>query len=94
MEEVLWRNLVIGKSYYAATTGYLGDHIRHEITVTDIHVMNPEESMIYIHCATDPVIKGFAVGGIFEGVIGPKNRFWVTNSEGLTSQSSISAAAG
>ncbi len=92
--EVLWRNLVVGRSYYASTTGYLGDGVRYSMTVTHIHVMTPEESMIYVNTVDMPMIKGFAVGGIFEGVIGPKNRFWESGLEGSTSIPVECAVAG
>lgn len=92
--EILWRNLAVGRSYYAASTGYLCDGIRHRMTVTRIHVITPEESMIYVDIPTAPTIKGFAVGGIFEGAIGPKNRFWESGLEGSTSIPVECAVAG
>ena len=69
MEPVYWKDLQVGGEYYVETTAH--NHPRQEITVTYIQYLNDDEAMIHADQG-----RGFAVGGIFEGPIGPHNRFW------------------
>ena len=71
-EQVSWKNLVVGGSYYALTTGYhLGNNKPTLIVVTDVQLLGNDSAMIYADEG-----RGYAVGGVYEGPIGPKNRFW------------------
>lgn len=72
-KEVSWIELRAGHTYYTRMTGFnpgpYSDYIK--IVVGSIYALPHGEAMIYADQG-----RGFAVGGIFEGELGPKNRFW------------------
>lgn len=68
MEPIDWKDLQVGGEYYVQTTAH--NHLRQEIRITYIQSLSDDEAMIYADLG-----RGFAVGGMFEGPIGPHNRF-------------------
>jgi len=72
-EEVAWTELRVGHTYYTRMTGFNPGPYSHytKIIVASIDRLRAAEAMIYADEG-----RGFGVGGIFEGEIGPKNRFW------------------
>ena len=71
--QVKWRDLKVGQTYYTRTTGFNPfGHIIQKIVIESILLLkNPSEAMIFADKG------GYAVGGIFEGELGPRNRFWL-----------------
>jgi len=70
--EIEWRDLKVGQTYYTKTTGFNPfGHIIKKIVIESIRLCNASEAMIYADQG------GYAVGGIFEGELGPRNRFWL-----------------
>jgi hypothetical protein len=69
--QISWQHLTVGTEYYVETTGYLGYNIRELIRITKIMELPKNEAMIFADGG-----RGFGVGGIFEGELGPNNRFW------------------
>ena len=79
-----WRQLRIHQTYYTKmfgpTFGVPNEY--RKITITDIHIISESEAMIMVRYEDRNL--GFAVGGIFEGVLGPRHRFWKKNPESYT----------
>lgn len=71
--EIEWRDLNVGQTYYTKTTGCNPfGHIIKKVVIESIRLLNASEAMIYVDQG-----RGFGVGGIFEGELGPRNRFWL-----------------
>ena len=73
---VAWKNLKVGGRYYQRITGFNPLNPNSEfnvIVVKYIQVLNADESEAMIYADLG---RGYGVGGIFEGDIGPQNRFW------------------
>lgn len=71
--EIEWRDLKVGQTYYTRTTGFNPfGHIIKKVVIESIRLLNASEAMIYVDQG-----RGFGVGGIFEGELGPRNRFWL-----------------
>ena len=88
---VHWSELNLGQEYYTRVTGYNPvnpDAPAVKIIITQIWILSPTERMILAGNA------GYAVGGMFEGAIGPQNRFWrVTDGDILMKGGNAAAAA-
>ena len=71
---VFWKDLQVNQTYYTKMTGFTFGHASgyEQIKITRIQNLGNDEAMIFADHG-----HGFAVGGIFEGVIGPRNRFWM-----------------
>ena len=86
-----WTELQVGQEYYTRTIGYNPvnpDAPAVKITINEIWILNPMERMILAGGA------GYAVGGMFEGDIGPQNRFWrVTDGDIVMKGGNAAAAA-
>ncbi|NBO09905.1 MAG: hypothetical protein EBV30_11345, partial [Actinobacteria bacterium] len=75
MEVVPWNNLRIGKKYFVVTTSYSEE--KKPVVIHSLTFMNQGEAMIQ---DTNPMYA-YAVGGMFEGPLGPKNVFWTDPTE-------------
>ena len=75
MEVVPWNNLRIGKKYFVVTTSYSEE--KKPVVIHSLTFMNQGEAMIK---HTNPMYA-YAVGGMFEGPLGPKNVFWTDPDE-------------
>ena len=76
-----WKKLKINETYYTKMFGLtfgVPNEYR-EITITKIHIISESEAMIYATYGDRNL--GLAVGGIFEGFLGPCHRFWKENPE-------------
>ena len=74
---VSWENLQVNQSYYTKITGntFGLDNPYIKVTIESIWNLPNNEAMIFTR-AVDGTVRGYAVGGKFEGAIGPRNRFW------------------
>jgi len=86
-EQINWTRVSTGEEYYVATTGYLGNNERAMIVVRSIDLFDDGSAMIYSDNG-----RGYAVGGIFEGPIGPKNRFWPVSPSDIIASLSASVS--
>ena len=70
---VFWKDLQVNQTYYTKMTGFTFGHASgyEQIVITKIWNLGNDEAMILADEG-----RGFAVGGMCEGVIGPRNRFW------------------
>jgi len=71
---VFWKDLQVNQTYYTKMTGYtLGyDRGYRRIVIERIWNLANGEAMILAD-----ENRAFAVGGVFEGVLGPRHRFWM-----------------
>lgn len=71
--QVEWRDLKVGQTYYTRNTGFNPfGHIIKKVVIESIRLLSASEAMIYVDQG-----RGFGVGGMFEGELGPRNRFWL-----------------
>jgi hypothetical protein len=75
MNFINWHDLQVNHKYYVITTGFLGDNTAKYVKIINILYLPNDEAMIL----TDYNGYGFAVGGKFEGIIGPRNKFYLVN---------------
>ena len=70
---VFWKDLQVNQTYYIKMTGFTFGHANgyERIVITEIWNLDNDTAMILADKG-----RGFAVGGMFEGDIGPRNRFW------------------
>ena len=72
-----WKDLEVAKPYYTkmmgATFGCENPYMK--VIIIRIQNMSNNEAMIFTQLENG-YVRGYAVGGRFEGFIGPKNRFW------------------
>ena len=71
--EIEWADLKVGQTYYTKTTGFNPfGHIIKKVVIESIRLLSASEAMIYADQG-----RGFGVGGMFEGELGPRSRFWL-----------------